>query len=248
MELRLQGLRALVTGASSGIGEGVALSLAAEGAELVLAGRDEAALDRVAGETRQAGAAGVAIVAADVTAPDGLSRVGAAAGGALILVNCAGGSRPTRWDSGEDVWEEAFALNFDAARRLSSLLIPGMKAARFGRIVNISGSMEPRGLNAASAAKAALHLWSKGLSCDLAPFGITVNCVAPGRINSRQILTRLHPDQEARERFIADNIPAGYFGDPADVGHAVAFLASPLARYITGVVIPVDGGMRRSAM
>lgn len=248
MDLHLGGRLALVTGASSGIGQGVAFALAAEGAALVLAGRDTVALGAVAHEARQLGAANVSLVAGDVTDPKAVSRIAEAAAGAMILVNCAGGSRPTDWDSGEDVWDEAFSLNFDAARRLSSHLIPGMKVAGYGRIINVSGSMEPRGLNAAAAAKAALQVWSKGLSCDLAPFGITVNCIAPGRINSRQILTRLHPDEEARRRFIADNIPAGHFGEPADVGHAVAFLASPLAGYITGAVLPIDGGMRRSAM
>ena len=98
-------------------------------------------------------------------------------------------------------------------------------------------------LNAASAAKAALHLWAKGLSCDVASDGVTVNTIPPGRINSEQTLTKLHPTEESRCTFVEHNIPAGYFGEPEDVGYLVAFLASPLARYITGAVIPVDGGM-----
>ena len=92
---------------------------------------------------------------------------------------------------------------------------------------------------------AATHAWAKGLSRDLAKDGITVNCIPPGRINSEQILERLHPDPAARARFIEDNIPAGYFGEPEDIGYLVAFLCSPLARYITGSVIYVDGGMHR---
>ena len=118
-----------------------------------------------------------------------------------------------------------------------------MQARQWGRIVNISGSMEPRSLNAASAAKGALHLWAKGLACDVAAQGITVNTLPPGRINSRQVLEKLHPTEAGRRDFIARHIPIGYFGEPEDVGHLVAFLASPLARYITGAVIPVDGGM-----
>jgi 3-oxoacyl-[acyl-carrier protein] reductase len=246
MRLDLEGRIALVTGASSGIGEGVARCLAEEGAHLVISGRDGAALEALAADLSRKGR--VRHVRGDVTDAGDIRRIAKAAGEAAILVNCAGGSRPTKWDSGEEVWEESFTLNFDAARRLSEFFIPGMLKAGWGRIINISGSMEPRGLNAAAAAKAALHVWAKGLSCDLAPHGITVNSIAPGRINSRQILNNLHPDEEKRRQFIADNIPAGFFGEPHDIGHMVAFLASPLARYITGAVIPIDGGMRRSAM
>lgn len=248
MDLGLKGRLALITGASSGIGEGVARCLAAEGADLVLTARDGISLERLAADLRELGKGSVRNIEGDVTNPGDIRRIADATGEAGILVNCAGGSRPAKWNAGEEVWEESFALNFDAARRLSELFIPGMLKAGWGRIINISGSMEPRGLNAAAAAKAALHVWAKGLSCDLAAHGITVNSIAPGRINSRQILTQLHPDEDRRQKFIEENVPAGYFGEPCDIGHTVAFLASPLARYITGAVIPVDGGMRRSAM
>ena len=102
-------------------------------------------------------------------------------------------------------------------------------------------------MNIASVAKAALHNWAKGLSRELAPDGITVNCLPPGRINSEQILERLHPTPENRRAFIDANIPVGYFGEPEDMAYLIAFLASPLARYITGEVIHVDGGMHRFA-
>ena len=185
MEYELQGRTCLVTGASSGIGAGIVRLLSAQGAKVVATARRADKIERLDGVTA---------VAADVTRSDDLERV-AALGPVEILVNCAGGSRPTTPDSGEDVWDEAFALNFTAVRKLTTALLPAMRARKWGRIVNISGSMEPRGLNAAIAAKGALHLWAKGLSCDIAADGVTLNTIQPGRIDSEQIREKLHPDR-----------------------------------------------------
>lgn len=247
MDLNLKGRTALVTGASAGIGAGVARVLAGEGVRVALVARRGDALERLAAEIASSGAVAPVAVAGDVTDAEGVKRMvaeaTAALGGIDILVNCAGGARPTGLYASDADWDEAFALNFSAARRLTQAVLPSMQARQWGRIIHLSGSMEPRALNAATAAKAALHLWAKGLSCEVAAQGITVNTLAPGRIRSEQVLEKLHPDEASRREFIARHIPIGYFGEPEDIGHLAAFLASPLARYITGAVIPVDGGM-----
>ncbi|WP_433724511.1 SDR family NAD(P)-dependent oxidoreductase [Nocardia sp. CA-129566] len=247
MQIDVRGKVALVTGSSSGIGVGCAHVLSSAGARVIITGRRRDQLEQVAASVAELGYETPAVVAADVSSGHGVSRlldsVAALGERVDILVNNAGGSRPTPLDAGDEFWDEALGLNFTAARRLTGALLPAMQDAGWGRVINVSGSMEPRSLNAASAAKAALHVWSKGLSCDVAGDGITVNCIAPGRITSEQTMNRLHPDPAARDEFIRRNIPVGRFGEPDEIGHAVAFLASPLADYITGAVLPVDGGM-----
>mgnify|MGYP000028690620 CR=1 FL=1 len=254
MDLKLGGRTALVTGASAGIGVGIAMCLAREGVRLALAGRNKEALARVAGEVRATGAAAAEIVVGDVATKVGCEAVAgnalAALGGCVdILVNNAGGSRPLgKADETEAFWDEALALNFSSARRITRQLLPPMKAAGFGRVINITGAIFGKSVNGAGASKAALLAWSRQLSFELAPHGVTVNCVAPGRINSVQILERLHPTEGSRAAFIRDNIPMGRFGEPEELGALVAFLASPVAGYISGAHVPVDGGAVRIAV
>jgi 3-oxoacyl-[acyl-carrier protein] reductase len=247
MELNLKGRTAIVSGASSGIGAGIARALAREGVRVAITARRIDLLDQLATEIEAEGATRPVAVAGDITSATDLDRIvhdtTAALGPVDILVNSAGGSRPLKADANDEVWDEAFALNFTAARRLTERVLPAMRQRGWGRIINISGSMEPRSLNAASSAKAALHLWAKGLGCEVAADGVTINTIPPGRINSEQILTRLHPTEDSRRAFIDRNSPIGYFGEPQDIAALVTFLVSPLARYITGAVIPVDGGM-----
>jgi 3-oxoacyl-[acyl-carrier protein] reductase len=251
VDLQLKGKTCLVTGASRGIGRGAAKVLAAEGCRVAIVARRAQLLAELADEIEQAGGAAPLIIVEDLTAQGAPERIRGAVlaglGNLDILVNNAGGSRPVKWDATDEEWREGMTLNFELVRAVTVRFIPGMRDRRWGRIINITGANEPPGVNIASVAKAAVHNWAKGLSRELAPYGITVNCLPPGRINSEQILGRLHPTEQNRKAFIEANIPIGYFGDPEDMAHLIAFLASPLARYITGEVIHVDGGMHRFA-
>jgi 3-oxoacyl-[acyl-carrier protein] reductase len=251
MDLKLRDRTCLVTGASRGIGRGIAGVLAAEGCRVAVVARRARLLEELADEIAAAGHTRPLVVAEDLTADGAPERIRdhvlGAFGGLDVLVNNAGSSRPVPWNATEEQWHEGMRLNFELVRRVTNQFIPAMRARRFGRIINVTGANEPPAVNIASVAKAALHNWAKGLSRELAPDGITINCLPPGRINSEQILERLHPTAENRRAFIESNIPVGYFGEPEDMAYLVAFLASPLARYITGEVIHVDGGMHRFA-
>ncbi len=253
MELQLNGKTALITGASAGIGAGIATALAAEGVRVVLSGRNKLGLSELASQIKAKGSPEPVVVVGDVGSKTGPADIAAqslaALGGRIdILVNSAGASRPMPTEETDDFWDEALNLNFAAARRLTQHIVPAMKQAKWGRIINISGAMVGPKMNAAAPAKAALISWSRTLAFELGSFGITVNTIAPGRINSIQILTKLHPTEQSRTDFIRQNIPAGYFGEPHDIGDLATFLSSPLARYISGAAIPVDGGAVRLAL
>jgi 3-oxoacyl-[acyl-carrier protein] reductase len=252
MDLSLVGKTALVTAASGGIGSGVAEALADAGVRVAISGRTLASLEMVAEALASRAGGRPAIVAGDISTKGGPIQIAAEAAAALggridILVNNAGGARPITNEVDDAYWEESFTINFMAARRLTDLVIPAMKAECWGRIISISGALVAPKLNAAAPAKAALVSWSRTLASELGAYGITVNTIAPGRINTAQIL-KLHPTEQSRADYIKQNIPAGYFGEPYDIGHLVAFLASPLARYINGAAIPVDGGAVRRAL
>jgi 3-oxoacyl-[acyl-carrier protein] reductase len=247
VELELAGRTALVTGASSGIGRAAAAGLAREGVRLAVTARRGDLLRGLAKEIIDGGGCAPAVIECDLLRDNAPAFIADRAAGALgtvqILVNNAGGSRRFGLDTGDDEWDEALTLNFTRHRQLTTRLLPAMIEGGWGRIINITGKSEPEGINGAFAAKAAMHSWAKGLSREVGRNGITVNSVPPGRIMSEQIERNYPPEYRARQS--SQEIPVGEYGQPDDIARLVCFLASPLARYITGTVIPVDGGLRR---
>jgi len=248
MELNFAGRTALVTGASQGIGRTTARLLALAGVRVVAVARSVALVEQVAAEV--AGKGEIIPLAADFYEEGAPERVAAESrrllGHVDILMNAAGQSRPVPFDAGKDQWEEGMVLNFFRIRELTHAVVPGMREQKWGRVVTFTGTSEPRMLNAAFTAKAAVHVWSKGLSREVAPDGVTVNCLQPGRIHSEQIKRR-YPTMESELEYARAEIPVGRFGEPEEIAAVAIFLASPLASYVTGTVIPVDGGSSRFA-
>jgi 3-oxoacyl-[acyl-carrier protein] reductase len=248
MDLQLKDKTALVTGASVGIGRGIAKALAAEGVKLAISARRADKLQEVADEIVAAGGHRPVIIESDLYPEDAAAKLTAAAiqglGHVDILVNNAGGSRSFKdLHVSEEAWQEAITLNFHRPRQVADALVDQMIARKWGRIINITGKSEPDHVNGAFCAKAGIHSWAKGLSRMVGPHGITVNCIPPGRIHSEQIFRNYTP--EYRQWQCENEIPMGRYGEPEDMANLVTFLSSPLASYITGAVIPVDGGLRR---
>lgn len=249
MDLKLAGRRAVVTGASQGIGRAVATLLVREGVHVAAAARRVELVEELARQLEgQPGR--IVPIACDLYqegAPEALAAEATKRLGPIqILMNAAGGSRPLTFDAPRAAWDEGLELNFHRLRELTHALVPGMRQERWGRIVNFTGTSEPRIINAAFAAKAAVHVWSKGLSREIAADGVTINCLQPGRIHSEQ-MTKRYPTPEAEREFAEAEIPARRFGEAEEIAAVAVFLASEPAAYVTGTVIPVDGGMSRFA-
>lgn len=261
MDLGIAGRVGVVGGASSGLGRACALRLAREGCSLVIWARGSERLERTAQELRDAGAPRVEVVAADAGRPDAAMLVAERAldvfGGADILVLNAGGPPPVLpADLGPDDLRAALQMLAETPVRLANLLVPGMRERRWGRIVAILswGVREPvANLPLSNMGRSALAAYLKTLSLQVAADGITVNGVLPGRFATPRIqeLDRLGAEREGRpvaevQAQARTVIPAGRDGDPDELGALVAFLCSVPASYISGTLVPVDGGMLKS--
>jgi 3-oxoacyl-[acyl-carrier protein] reductase len=256
MQLGLTGCRALVTGASRGLGRACAHALAGDGAQVVICSRGEEALAATASEI---GAAGW--IAADVSRREDVRRAVAEAtatlGGLDILVTNAGGPPTGSFEQARDEdWAAAHQLTLMSSVRLIREAVAPLKASGRGRIVNLTGFgvKEPMtDLLVSDSARAAVTVMAKTIATDFAPFGITVNNIAPGPI----LTDRLFEWQSARaknagitvdeqlERF-AQTIPVRRVGQPDEVGKLCAYLCSAHAGFITGQSIVIDGGVNRS--
>lgn len=243
--LALHGKRALITGASKGIGHGLATAFAAQGADIVAVARDEGGLESLKQEVEAMGQR-CETIRADLAEMADVQRVGAQAEalGVHILVNNAGVSFPeSALTTGLGNWDKTFAVNVRAAFFLAQAFGKPMLGRGWGRVVNISSQAGLIALEdhaAYCASKGALEMVSKVLALEWAPKGVTVNCVAPTVI-ATPMAEMAFPTPEAKARMLS-RIPVGRFGEVHEVAAAVLFLASEAASMITGDTIKVDGG------
>ena len=256
MNLGIKNKIALVTGSSRGIGKASAISLAKEGVNLIICGRDKQTLNQSVAEIKQINPKTVGIQC-DVTDENNLDtlvkEIIENIGNIDILVNNVGGSINREGIEGTpiDDLNKTFNLNLNPSIKLMQLVIPHMKSQKWGRIVNISSvyGRELGGNLSYMTAKAALNSITKHSAIDLAKYGILINAVAPGPVSHKDgswEKFQKNNSKEVVENFIKDNLPIGRFGWPEPVGDLVAFLSSENAGFITGTCINIDGGWSRS--
>ena len=254
MDLGLKQRRAVVTGASRGIGRAIALALAAEGADVVAAARDAEKLKELA---LAAGPGTITAHVADMSKADAIQSLAGELERADILVfNTGGPPFGTAAETTDASWTTQFEAMFLSAIRLTRLALPGMRTRRFGRIMLVvsSGVIQPiPNLALSNALRSALVGWAKTLATEVAADGVTVNCLAPGRIATDRIVEfdqarsrREGITVEQAQKLSITTIPAGRYGDADEFAAMAAFLASPRASYMTGGIIRIDGGMIRS--
>lgn len=260
MNLDLSGKRALVCGASQGLGEACARQLAEQGAEVVVLARTAEKLDRVCqslavghGQTHSY----IAVDAADIVALSLAVRAELEKGPLHIWVNNTGGPAPGPAHAAEpDAYAAAFSQHLISAQTLLQLLLPGMRSQGYGRILNVlSTSVKTPipNLGVSNSIRAAMANWAKTLAGELGCDGITVNNVLPGLTQTARLDSLIGHVAQANGRTIEQvsegmraGIPVRRFGEPEEFANAVGFLASPAAAFINGINLPVDGGSTAS--
>lgn len=259
MDLQLKDKVTVITGPAKGMGRAVTLAFASEGATLVLAGRDIEAIEPVAAEARALGVQAM-VVSCDMTRPtetEALASEAMRAFGRIdVLVNVAGGSGPigkTGWETTAEEFDDIVRLNMAGCFNTMHAVLPGMVARKNGKVVNVGGTFGMRGRSgrmAYSASKWGLRGITKSFALEAGPFGINVNCVAPGMVDGPRFREKVCANmavklgitlEEAMTRHAADYALRRVSTD-VDVANACLFLASDVSRQITGVDLPVDGG------
>ncbi len=250
MDLGIDRRVALVMGASKGIGRGIAGALAREGARVAMASRSAEAIEAAAAEVGN-GATGIAADTADLERMASLpGEVAASLGGPveILVLNTGGPPHGGPLDNSPEEWEAAHRSLLLAPRTLIEAALPAMRERGFGRIVNVGSSTtrEPiQMLNLSNAYRLAAVGYFKTLAREVAPGGITVNTVGTGRFATDRLASNWGGWEEMQAG-AAKDVPAGRLGDPDEYGDLVAFLCSERAAYLTGTIIPLDGGMQRS--
>ncbi|EKN45202.1 MULTISPECIES: 3-oxoacyl-ACP reductase FabG [Pseudomonas syringae group] len=247
--MSLQGKVALVTGASRGIGQAIALELGRNGAVVVGTATSESGAERISAAFKEAGIEGFGLML-DVCSAESvdsvLSTIQARVGAPLILVNNAGITRDNlMMRMKDDEWYDVVNTNLNSLFRLSKGVLRGMTKARWGRIISIGsvvGAMGNAGQVNYASAKAGLEGFSRALAREVGSRAVTVNSVAPGFIDTD--MTRELP--EAQREALLTQIPLGRLGQAQEIANVVSFLASEGAGYVTGATIPVNGGMYMS--
>jgi len=260
MKLGLEGKRVLVLGASQGLGNAIAIALLEEGAVIYAAARSIGKLNDWKSKLKSADAERVHTLRldlADLLSVDNLADALLKDDGVDIIVNNSGGPVPgTASETSADAWDTAFKSMASSIFHLTGKLIPCMKKRGFGRIITIgsSGIIQPiDNLAISNGVRAAIAGWSKTLSNELAAFGITVNMIVPGRIDTERVrsLDEAKADRESKDvtdikASSAAAIPAKRYGTPEEFAAVAVFLASERASYVTGSTIRVDGGLIKS--
>ncbi len=250
MDLGLDGRVALVMGASRGLGRAIAAALAREGARVAIASRSRERIDAAAAEIGGDAAAFVA----DASDLDRLAELPAEVEAKLgpieiLVANTGGPPLGGALDHEPEEWELAYRSLVLAPRVLCDAVVPGMRERGWGRIVNV-GSTSTRepipGLNLSNSHRMAAVGFLKTLSREVAAAGITVNTVATGRFATERLASN-YGSMETAEEVAREQVPAGRLGKPEEYGDLVAFLCSERAAYLTGTVIPIDGGLLQSA-